>query len=134
MTAIAPDEGTSGSGAGYMLDAGMSTGGAGDLPGIFGIATYAGWQRGGLEPRGVCSSAQGGLIAMCTAISPQHFPEAVAVQCHHTAVEGVGNWVGQGGVESHHCWVKYDNQLAVATRSIPGDASRWTMAGSGWHL
>jgi hypothetical protein len=56
------------SGVGYMLEAGVLTGGAGDSPGICGSKTSVGWQCSGLEPRGVGGSAQGGLIATCTTI------------------------------------------------------------------
>jgi hypothetical protein len=133
MTATAPDGGTLGSGVGCMLDAGAPTGGEGDSPGVCGGATSAGWQHGGMELRGVCGGAQGGSIVTCAAVLPQHCREAVAVQCHHTAAEDSGDWAGQGGVGSCHCWVKYDNQLVGATRSIPGDAFWRTMAGLGWH-
>jgi hypothetical protein len=93
MMAAAPDGGTIGSGVGYMLDAGALTGGVGDSPGVCSGATSMGCQCGGLEPRGICSSAQARLIATCATGLPQHYQEVVVIQCHHTAAEDVGVWV-----------------------------------------
>jgi hypothetical protein len=76
---------------------------------------------------------QGRFEKMAFFLVDQHCWEALAVRCHHKATEDAGNWVGRGGVGSCHCWVKYNNQLVGATRSIPGNVFQQTVAGLGRH-
>ena len=57
LAADVPGKGTLDRKAGEILDAGATTGAAGDLPGVYGGMASVGWHRGGMETRSVGSGA-----------------------------------------------------------------------------